>query len=160
MTDGTCPICKEDYEKSTRKAFILLCGHSACSKCINFYKDAGRELECGKCCKYTQSANIEIQDAYKKSGTTNNTVSSQPGKDEFEIYVRKKDQRQKFSILVKKDMTLEELTKKIKNQEDIEPTTYVLTFKKPLLEPKNTLQSYDIKKTVTLTMIAPFEGGI
>ena len=160
MSDGTCPICKEEYEKNTRKAFILLCGHSACSKCINFYKDAKRELECGKCCKITQSANIEIQDAYKKSGTTNNTVSSQPGKDEFEIYVRKKDKNQKFSILVKKDMTLEELTKKIKNQEGIEPTTYDLMFKKPLLDPKETLQSYGIKKAVTVTMIAPFKGGI
>lgn len=160
MNDGTCPICKEDYEKSTRKAFILLCGHSACSKCINFYKDAKRELECGKCCKYTQSANIEIQDAYKKNGTQNNTTSSKPEKDEFEIYVRKKDQRQKFSILVKKDMTLEQLTQKIKRQEGIDPTTYNLMFKKPMLEPNNTLQSYDIKKTVTLTMIAPFEGGI
>ena len=160
MNDGTCTICKEDYEKSTRKAFILLCGHSACSKCINFYKDAKRELECGKCCKYTQSANIEIQDAYKKNGTQNNTTSSKPEKDEFEIYVRKKDQRQKFSILVKKDMTLEQLTQKIKRQEGIDPTTYNLMFKKPMLEPNNTLQSYDIKKTVTLTMIAPFEGGI
>ena len=160
MNDGTCPICKEDYERSTRKAFILLCGHSACSKCINFYKDAKRELECGKCCKYTQSANIEIQDAYKKNGTQNNTTPSKPEKDEFEIYVRKKDQRQKFSILVKKDMTLEQLTQKIKRQEGIDPTTYNLMFKKPMLEPNNTLQSYDIKKTVTLTMIAPFEGGI
>jgi len=157
MNDGTCPICKEDYERSTRKAFILLCGHSACSKCINFYKDAKRELECGKCCKYTQSANIEIQDAYKKNGTQNNTTPSKPEKDEFEIYVRKKDQRQK---LVKKDMTLEQLTQKIKRQEGIDPTTYNLMFKKPMLEPNNTLQSYDIKKTVTLTMIAPFEGGI
>ena len=24
MSDGTCPICKENYERSTRKAFILL----------------------------------------------------------------------------------------------------------------------------------------
>lgn len=160
MNDGTCPICKGEYEKNTRKAFILLCGHSACSKCINFYKDAKRELECGKCCKITQSANIEIQDAYKKSGTQTNTIASQPEKDEFEIYVRKKDKNQKFSILVKKDMTLEELTKKIKNQEGIEPTTYDLMFKKPLLDPKETLQSYGIKKAVTVTMIAPFKGGI
>ena len=160
MSDGTCPICKEEYEKNTRKAFILLCGHSACSKCINFYKDAKRELECGKCCKYTQSANIEIQDAYKKSGTQTNTIASQPEKDEFEIFVRKKDKNQKFSILVKKDMTLKELTEKIKNQEGIEPKTYSLMFNKPLLEPKQTLQSYGIKKPVTITMIAPFNGGI
>lgn len=84
-------------------------------------------------------------------------MASQPEKDEFEIYVRKQD-NQVFSILVKKDMTLEELTKKIKNQEDIEPTTYVLAFKKPLLEPKETLQSYGIKKPVTLIMIASFSG--
>lgn len=160
MNDGTCPICKEEYEKNTRKAFILLCGHSACSKCINFYKDAKRELECGKCCKYTQSADIEIQDAYKKSGTQSNTIASKPEKGEFEIFVRKKDQKQKFSILVKKDMTLEQLIEKIKNQEGIDPKTYNLMFKKPLLEPKATLQSYDIVKTVTVTMIAPFEGGI
>lgn len=160
MSDGKCPICKEEYDKNTRKAFILLCGHSACSKCINFYKEAKKEIECGKCCKYTQSANIEIQDAYKKSSTQSNTTAPKPEKDEFEIYIRKKDQKEKFSILVTKKMTLEELTKKIKIQEGIEPTTYDLIFKKPLLDPKNTLESYDIKKTVTLTMIVKFEGGI
>lgn len=160
MSDGTCPICKENYERSTRKAFILLCGHSACSKCINFFKEAKKEIECGKCCKYTQSANIEIQDAYKTNSTKSNANAPQPGKDEFEIFVRKKDQSQRFSILVRKDMTLEQLTKKIKTQEGIEPTTYTLNFKKPLLDPKATLLSYDIKKTVTVTMTAPFVGGM
>ena len=160
MSDGTCPICKENFERSTRKAFILTCGHSACSKCINFYKEAKKEIECGKCCKYTQSTNIENQDAYKTNITQSNVSTPQPEKDEFEIFIRKKDQTQRFSILVRKDMTLEQLTQKIKTQEGIEPTTYTLIFKKPLLDPKLTLLSYNIKKTVTVNMTAPFHGGM
>ena len=96
MNDGTCPICKEDYERSTRKAFILLCGHSACSKCINFYKEAGRELECGKCCKYTQSANIEIQDAYKKMGLKITLLQVNPKKMNLKSMLEKKIKGKNF----------------------------------------------------------------
>ena len=159
MSDGECPICKLDYEKNTRKAFILLCGHSACSNCINYHKEAKTDLECGKCCKITQSANIEIQDAYKdKSSTQSNSVARNPEQDEFEIYIKTR-QNNKFSILVKKTMTVQQLIDKIKEQEGIDSSTYSLAFRKPLIELKATLESYEIKKLVTVTMIAPFKGG-
>jgi hypothetical protein len=56
-------------------------------------------------------------------------------------------------------MKLKELIAKIKSQEGIEPKTYDLCFKKPLVDENLTLESYDIKKTVTVTMITKFIGG-
>lgn len=56
-------------------------------------------------------------------------------------------------------MTVKELKNKIKAQEKIEPTAYELAFKKPMTELDQTLESYQIKKPVTITMISEFEGG-
>ena len=154
-----CPICKIEFNRNARKAFILLCGHSACSQCINFHKEAKRDLECGKCCKITQSANIENQSCYQNNNDQNNQSVVKPTKDEFEIYIRKKNSQEKFSLLVKKTMKLKELIAKIKDQEGIDPKTYELCFKKPLTNEELTLESYDIKKTVTVTMITKFDGG-
>lgn len=159
MTDFECPICKQEFDKINRKAFILLCGHSACSVCINFYKEAKKELECGKCCHKTQSANIENKSCYQNNNVQKPTPVQKPQKDEFEIYVRKKNKQEKFSLLVKKNMTLQQLIDLIKNQEDIDPDTYELCFKKPLTVKTNTLESYGITKTVTITMITKFDGG-
>lgn len=160
MDDFKCPLCKEEYDKVNRKAFILLCGHSACSKCVKFYQDAGREsFECGKCCNSTKSANIENKSLYQNK---NNAPKKEPKpqRDEFEIYVRKKNTQEKFSLLVKKNMTLKQLIEKIKSQEDIDSNTYDLCFKKPLTEEDKTLEYYGITKTVTVTMITKFDGGI
>lgn len=161
MDDYKCPLCKEEYNINSRKAFILLCGHSACSQCIKFYKDAKRDsFECGKCCNYTNSANIENKSLYSNNSIQNNKPVLKPEKDEFEIFIRKKDRQEKFSMLVKKNMKLLELINKIKDQEGIDPTTYDLCFKKPLLEYDKTLEFYGITKTITITMITKFDGGI
>lgn len=162
MDDSKCPICLQEYDRINRKAFILLCGHSACSKCIKFFEDAKKDfLECGKCCKLTQSAGIENKSLYKNNNKVEkNKPVSKPEKDEFEIYIRKKNKQDKFPILVKKNMTVKELIDKIKTQEDIDSTTYELCFKKPLTEEDKTLESYGITQTVTVTMITKFDGGI
>lgn len=157
--DYKCPICKIEYNRNNRKAYILLCGHSSCSECINFHKEAKRDIECGKCCKLTQSANIENQACYQNNDTQTDEEPKIPDKDEFEIYIRKKTGGEKFSMLVKKNMKLKELIDKIESQEDIKPTTYELCFKKPLTEEDKTLEYYGITRTCTITMITKFDGG-
>lgn len=155
MSDGECPICNLEYERNEHKPYALICGHLACSKCINYHKEANIGLECGKCCQITQSSNIEIQDAYKdKSSTRSNSVARNPEQDEFEIYIKTRE-NMKFSILVKKTMTVQNLIDKIKEQEGIDSSTYSLAFRKPLIELKATLESYEIKNLATVTMIAP-----
>lgn len=160
MDEFNCPICKIQYDRNNRKAYILECGDSACSKCINFYKEAKKELECGKCCNKTKALTVENKSLYKNNVNQNIKPSSNTQKDEFEIYVRKKNTQEKFAILVKKNMTVKELKNKIKAQEKIEPTAYELAFKKPMTDLDQTLESYQIKKPVTITMISEFEGGI
>jgi hypothetical protein len=161
MTDFKCPICKQDYNKESRKCFILTCGDSACLPCIKFFKDANKDsFECGKCCNNTKSANIENKSMYNNKNIQNNKPAPKPEKDEFEIYVRKKNTQEKFSLLVKKNMKLIELINKIESQEGIKNDTYDLCFKKPLTENNKTLESYGIIKTVTITMITKFDGGI
>ena len=97
---------------------------------------------------------------YNNKNIQNNKPAPKPEKDEFEIYVRKKNTQEKFSLLVKKNMKLIELINKIESQEGIKNDTYDLCFKKPLTENNKTLESYGIIKTVTITMITKFDGGI
>lgn len=161
--ENKCPICTIDYDINNRKAFILMCGHSACSVCINFFKNAQRALECGTCCKNTQSANIENISLYKNTQRNNAQQSKpmpKPSKDEFEIYIRKKDNKSKFSILVKKSMKITELKDKIYDQENIKSDSYDLSSAQPMIDYDKTLEDYGITSTRTLSMIASFIGGI
>jgi hypothetical protein len=161
--ENKCPICKIEYDINNRKAFILLCGHSSCSQCIKFYKDAKKPIECGTCCKNTQSANIENISLYKNtqdSNTQQSIPNAKSSKDEFEIYIRKKDNKSKFSILVKKSIKIKDLKSRIYDQEHIEPETYDLSAGKPMIEYDKTLEFYGITSTRTLSMIASFKGGI
>lgn len=161
--ENKCPICDFEYDINNRKAFILLCGHSSCSICIKFFKDAQKPIECGTCCKNTQSANIENISLYKNTQGSNSQQSNQKPKssnDEFEIFIRKKDNKSKFSILVKKSININELKSRIYEQESIDPDSYDLTAGKPMIEYDKTLEFYGITSTRTLSMIASFKGGI
>lgn len=155
-----CPICNIQYNRDNRKAFILECGHSACSQCINFYKDAGKDLECGECCNKTKSLNIENKALYPTTDNQSNKKTSGVQKDEFEINIRKRNTQDKFPILVKKNMTVKELKNKIKAEQGIAPESYTLAFRKPLTDEDKTLEYYLIKQLVTVTMVSDFEGGI
>jgi hypothetical protein len=164
MAEYNCPICKIQYEKNSRKAFLLECGHSACLPCIKFYKEAKRTLECGECCKMTQSLNYENKSLYKNSNSQNNYKAPVEQKDEFEVYIRKRNatnsQEEKFSVMVKKTMTVKELKDKIQRQQGIQSNAYTLAFIKPLTDESKTLEFYKITKVVTITMISDFEGGV
>ena len=161
--ENKCPICEIEYNINNRKAFILLCGHSSCSQCITFFKDAKKPVECGTCCKKTQSANIENISLYKNTQGSNSQQSipkPKSSKDEFDIYIRKKDNKSKFSILVNKSMNITELKSKIYDQEHIDPESYDLSAGRPMIDYDKTLESYGITSTRTLSMIAAFKGGI
>jgi hypothetical protein len=156
-----CKLCKLPYDKNIRKAFMLECGHSACSKCINFYKDSGKEtFECGVCCNDTKATNFENKSLYSNINNQNANPIQQPSIGEFEIMIRKKNSPDKFTIIVRKEMTVGQLKEKIKQQEGIDSSTYELSFKKPLTDTNKTLESYGITRTVTITSIAPFDGGL
>ena len=145
-----CPICKLPYDENNRKAFILMCGHCACSQCIKFYEDYGKEsFECGVCCHTTKSSSIENKAAYTK------IIKNSRNTDEFEIFIRKSFS-DKFSIVVKKGMTLGELKKKIKEQEEINYSPYELCYEIPLTDDSKTLESYGITRTGTMTIRKPW----
>lgn len=85
---------------------------------------------------------------------------SKTSKEEFEIFIRKKDNKSKFSILVKKSMKVAELKGKIYEQENIEPDSYDLSSTQPMIDYDKTLEGYGITSTRALSMIASFKGGI
>ena len=143
-----CPICKEPYNKNSRKVFLLSCGHSACYQCIKFYEDLGKEIMCEVCCNMSKPLNFENKAAYSKI-----MISINGNDDEFEIFIKKKNDPYKFSIVVKRGMTLGELKKKIKEKEDIDFSSYGLGFKRPLTDDSKTLESYGIINTCTLSII-------
>lgn len=147
-----CSICKLPYNENSRKAFILVCGHSACSRCIKFYEDLRKEyFECGVCCQMTKSSNIENKAAYTKI-----IKSNRNNDDKFEIIIRRPYSPDIFSIEVKKGMTFGELKKKIKEQEEIDYSPYELCYKRPLTDDNKTLESYGITKKCTIIIRKPF----
>jgi hypothetical protein len=145
-----CSICRQPYDENSRKAFMLECGHSACSKCIKFFEDCGKEsFICGICCHMTKSLNIQNKAAYTK------IIKNSRNTDEFEIFIRKSFS-DKFSIVVKKGMTLGELKKKIKEQEEINYSPYELCYEIPLTDDSKTLESYGITRTGNMTIRKPW----
>ena len=56
-------------------------------------------------------------------------------------------------------MTIKQLKNLIKVKHNIEPNTYELAFKKPMIEENKTLESFQVTKTVTITMVSIVEGG-
>ena len=143
-----CSICRQPFDENSRKAFMLECGHCACSQCIKFFEGYGEKFECGECCKMIKPLNIENKAAYTK------IIKSSRNNDEFEIFIRKSIS-DKFSIVVKKEMTLGELKKKIKEQEEINYSPYELCYEIPLNDDCKTLESYGITRTGTITIRKP-----
>ena len=57
---------------------------------------------------------------------------------------------------MKKGMTLGELKKKIKEQEEIDYSPYELCYEIPLTDDSKTLESYGITRTGTMTIRKPW----
>ena len=159
--DNICPVCREIYNKNKNKPYVLFCGHTLCSHCIELYKQISQKdrFECFKCCCITQSTNIVNISAYPKEQPKSNYYNNNYPKmnEEFEIIIRNK--HEKFSVMVKKSMTIGELKEKIlKEHGAYFPKEFELTFKRPL-ENTKTLEFYGITKTVTLIKIEFIVGG-
>ena len=163
MSEHTCKVCKLIYNKNENKPFLLKCGDTLCLSCIKNYKEALKKdiFECPTCCTETESSGIENKAAYPKDGgdkksndNNNNTVSG-----EFEIYVRRQEEADKYSLKVTKTMTVGQLKDKIQKEKGFDKKLYQLSFKRPLEDENKTLEFYGITKTVTITQISNFEGG-
>ena len=62
MSKYECPICSKNYNNSINQPYILKCGDTICSKCINYYEKEGKKtIECPVCCYETESTGIIIK---------------------------------------------------------------------------------------------------
>lgn len=165
MSENECKTCKKLYNKNENKPIILSCGDTLCSSCIKSYKEFLNkdEFECPKCCNMTKSLNVENKAAYPKEGTvdtTNNSIINQPAVEgEFEIMIRPKGEIEKYSMKVTKNMTVQQLKKKIQKEKGYNINNFDLAFRRPLADLDKTLESYGITKKVTLTQISNVHGG-
>ena len=155
--ESSCRICKNEYDEDKYKPFLLSCGDTLCQICINFYKESlgSEEFECPICCyPKAKSTNVSNKAAIKKkqiSNINNNSLEN----DEFYIYIQTK-WGCKFSLVVKKTMTINQIKEKIIEQEGCK--FFDLAFKKPLYDGSKTLEFYGITKQVTISMITERAG--
>ena len=160
MIIDKCGVCLKRYNKQENKPFLLMCGHTMCLKCINYYTKALRKetFECSVCWNNTKSCgimNLSIPlNNEEKINTNNNTDNAQGF---FELFI-KLLKGSKCSIKVKKEYTIKQVKEIIKKEKNIQEEI-VLAFKSPLNDDR-TLESYNITKTVTIIQISSIKGGI
>lgn len=152
--DLICGICKEQYNNNKKKPILLTCGHTLCLACINFYKEAGKEeIECPKCCSNSKSTNIICKNLQKPKIESSSSIDD----NEFEIFIRTRG-GEKIILKVNKTMTISQLKNKIFEEYGCDKEN-TISFKKPLNDMSKTLEFYGIRKSVTLSMTCPLEGG-
>ena len=167
MSSHSCKICKKLYNKNENKPFLLTCGDTICLACIKGYKEALNKdtFECPTCCcGDAKSTGFENKGVYPTEEEIRNAsnisqISQAPVIGEFEIFIRPKDETEKYSIKVTKSMTVGQLKDKIQSVKGYNKANYKLAFKRPLADETKTLESYGITKTVTITQISVVEGG-
>lgn len=165
MSEKICPTCNNQYNRGENRPIMLSCGDSLCSNCINEYTKIYKKdsFECPNCCNETKSLKVENKSLYPKENEviSNNTVRIQhPG--EFEIYIRPKGTNsndQKYTIIVTKSMTIEQLKQKINDEKGYDKNHFTLTYTRPLTDYSKTLEYYGITRTVTITQISIYKGG-
>ena len=164
MSENQCQFCKKRFNNNENTPMILKCGDSCCSSCINKFKEILEkdEFECSLCCHQTKSTNIKNKQLIPKENVSNLNKSLKASvHGEFEIYIRIKSNTgsEKFSIFVRKEMTIGELKEKIQNEKGFDSSQFDLAFRKPLTQLNKTLEYYKIVKTVTITQISNVHGG-
>lgn len=162
MTEYTCKYCKNLFEKEKHMPILLTCGDALCVSCVKYMKDALKkdEFDCPKCCNPTKSTGIEKTVAYPPPGTVAETITRAPAVGEFEVLIRPQGEEGNYPMRVTKTMTVGQLKKKIKEQNNFPPNIEItLTFRRPLTNDDNTLESYGITKTVVITQISFVRGG-
>jgi len=164
MTETSCKICAKNYNNGDNKPMILECGDTLCLACIKRYKEAlnKAEFECPHCCNPTKSTTIPNKNLIPKNGSVSNSSfnpNQSPAEGEFEIFIKPKDNTPKFSMRVTKNMTISQLKSKLQTEKGYNPNQFDLAYKRPLKNLSNTLESYGIKNTCTLTQISNVIGG-
>ena len=153
--DLICGICKWQYNNNKNKPILLTCGHTLCSACINFYKEAGKEeIECPKCYSNCKSTNIICKNLQKPKIESSSSIDD----NEFEIFIRTRG-GETIILKVNKTMTISQLKNKIFEEYGYNKEKYTINFKKPLNDISKTLEFYGIRKSVTLSMTYPPTGG-
>ena len=149
MSKNECPLCFKKFNNQENKPYIMTCGDTICLKCIDHYKEA------------LQSTGIfnKAIDLNDNSNENQNTEDSDNKDGFFELLIRNKTSQEKISIKVKKEYTIGEVKNILYKEKNIPIQSYHLAFRKPLND-ENTLESYGIIKTVTITQISDLVGGI
>jgi hypothetical protein len=158
-----CPLCFNNFNNQENKPYLMTCGDTICSKCINYY-EKNLEIDtfqCPTCCNDTKSTgyfnNVAI--ALKNNSNQNQNQKNDYIDEFFELLIRNKTSQEKISIKVKKEYTIGEIKDILYREKKIPIQSYHLAFKKPLND-ENTLEFYGITKTVTITQISDLVGGI
>lgn len=163
MSKNECPLCFKKFNNQENKPYIMTCGDTICLKCIDHYKEALQKetFECPTCCVETKSTGIfnKAIDLNDNSNENQNTEDSDNKDGFFELLIRNKTSQEKISIKVKKEYTIGEVKNILYKEKNIPIQSYHLAFRKPLND-ENTLESYGIIKTVTITQISDLVGGI
>lgn len=163
MSKNECPLCFKNFNNQENKPYIMTCGDTICLKCIDYYKEALKKeiFECPTCCHDTKSSGIfnKAIDLNDNSNENQNTEDSDNKDGFFELLIRNKTSQEKISIKVKKEYTIGEVKNILYKEKNIPIQSYHLAFRKPLND-ENTLESYGIIKTVTITQISDLVGGI
>ena len=152
LKNNLCSLCKNLYDKDIHIPFLLGCGDTMCSKCINYYQEVFKQgkIECPICDQYTYSTKIENKKAYP-----NYTMKDKQSheKEEFEIYIKCLD-GERFSFKVTRSMTVGQLYEKVQELKGYNKSKFRLFFKRPLYDHSKTLESYGITRTVTIMEIS------
>ena len=167
--ESSCRICKNEYDEDKYKPFLLSCGDTLCQICINFLKESVRseEFECPICCGKVKSTNVSIKAAIKKKqiSNINNNYSEN---DELCIYIENYITESKYTLKVKKTMTINQLKEKIIEHEGcsyhfhLSYRNYKRRVLGGFLEMGNeTLKFYRIRNYATIYITGlPILGGV
>ena len=161
MSDS-CMVCKNKYNKTEHIPYMLECGDTLCSKCINHYTAAYKkeEFKCPDCCNITKSLKKINKACFpKEDAPIANNNSPAPVGNEFEVTIKFLDgTRQLFRVT--KSMTVAQLTKLVSQSKGINENELKLSFKQPLNDKSKTLEFYKIIKPVTIPQVDYLKGGI
>ncbi len=163
MSKNECPVCFKKFNNQENKPYTTTCGDTICLKCIDYFKEALQKeiFQSPTCCVDTKSTGIfnKAIDLNDNSNENQNTEDSDNKDGFFELLIRNKTSQEKISIKVKKEYTIGEVKNILYKEKNIPIQSYHLAFRKPLND-ENTLESYGIIKTVTITQISDLVGGI
>ena len=156
-----CMICQNKFNKSKYIPFLLECGDTLCSSCINYYTQAytKEEFKCPYCCNQTKSTKTENKALYPKNDAPIKTsVNQASASGEFDVTIKLLD-GERLNIRVNKNMTVGQLINEIAQKTGINKDQLKLSFKRALNDKSKTLEFYNITRTVTISQVAYIDGG-